>query len=74
MRTVTHNFRDAVELPTLKAATNVTNGTVILSGFDPGQGSTTNFYIGIRNINIDTTAAKPNISKQSSTLVDKYRY
>jgi glucan 1,3-beta-glucosidase len=54
---------DAIQLPTLKAANNVTNGTIILNGFDSGQGSTTNFYIGIRNINIDTTAAKPNISK-----------
>ena len=23
-------------------------------GFDPGQGSTTNFFVGVRNVNIDT--------------------
>lgn len=54
---------DAIHLPTLKAAGNVTNNTVIVGGFDPGTGSTTNFYIGVRNLNIDTTAAVPSDSK-----------
>jgi glucan 1,3-beta-glucosidase len=54
---------DALNLPTLRAASNVANGSVVVSGFDPGQGSTTNFYLGIRNINIDTTAADADSSK-----------
>ena len=49
---------DAVDYPTIKAASNTKNGSVVVAGFDPGQGSTTNFYIGIRNINIDTTAVE----------------
>jgi glucan 1,3-beta-glucosidase len=48
---------DAINFPTLKASSSAANGSVVVSGFDPGQGSTTNFYLGIRNVNIDTTAA-----------------
>ncbi|KAK4931428.1 hypothetical protein LTR49_002129 [Elasticomyces elasticus] len=48
---------DALSFPTIKAPSGAANGSVVVSGFDPGQGSTTNFYLGIRNLNIDTTAA-----------------
>ncbi|KAL9078318.1 MAG: hypothetical protein Q9157_002749 [Trypethelium eluteriae] len=52
---------DAVNFPTIKAspAFAPSNGSVI-AGFDPGQGSTTNFYIGLRNLNIDTTSVSIN--------------
>ncbi|KAH8916655.1 glycoside hydrolase family 55 protein [Atractiella rhizophila] len=47
-----------LSLPTIKASSNfrasVDSGAV-LNGYDPGTGSTTNFFIGIRNIIIDTT-------------------
>lgn len=48
---------DATNLPTIKVASNFSpnNGSVI-SGFDPGTGSTTNFYIGFRNVIIDSSA------------------
>lgn len=64
----TQMIGDAIEFPTLKATSNVTNGTVVVSGFDPGQGSTTNFYIGIRNINVDTTSAAPSDSKAAGCI------
>jgi glucan 1,3-beta-glucosidase len=57
---------DALNFPTIKAASTVANGSVVISGFDPGQGSTTNFYIGIRNLNIDTTAASADDSEFAS--------
>ncbi|KAI9655083.1 MAG: hypothetical protein M1821_005566 [Bathelium mastoideum] len=52
---------DAINLPTLEAspAFSPSNGSVV-AGFDPGQGSTTNFYIGVRNLNIDTTRVSAN--------------
>lgn len=59
----TQMIGDALDYPTLKAASSVSNGTVVLAGFDPGQGSTTNFYIGVRNINIDTTGVAAEDSK-----------
>lgn len=31
-------------------------GSIVVNGNDDGQPSTNNFYIGIRNVNIDTTA------------------
>lgn len=48
---------DGVKFPTIKAAPSFSpnNGSVI-AGFDPGQGSTTNFFIGVRNLIIDTTS------------------
>lgn len=48
---------DAVNLPTIKVSSSFSpsNGSVI-GGFDPGTGSTTNFYIGVRNLIIDSTA------------------
>ncbi|KAL1794586.1 hypothetical protein ACET3X_006402 [Alternaria dauci] len=48
---------DGIDMPTLKAAPSALNGTVVVDGFDKGTQSTTNFYIGLRNVNIDTTAA-----------------
>ncbi|CAN9135394.1 unnamed protein product [Alternaria alternata] len=50
---------DAVNLPTLKAASSALNNTVVVDGYDKGTQSTNNFYIGVRNLNIDTTAADP---------------
>ena len=46
---------DALNLPTLKASSSMTNGSIVINGHDDGQPSTNNFYIGIRNVNIDTT-------------------
>lgn len=52
---------DGVKFPTIKAAPSFSpsNGSVI-AGFDPGQGSTTNFFIGVRNLIIDTTSVNTN--------------
>ena len=52
---------DAINLPTLKASPEFSpsNGSVV-NGFDSGQGSTTNFYIGVRNLNIDTAGVGTN--------------
>lgn len=47
---------DAITPPTIKASAIARNNTVIIDGYDFGQPSTTNFYIGVRNIIIDTTA------------------
>lgn len=47
---------DAVDMPTLKAAASFPNGSMVLNGYDDGQPSTTNFYIGVRNVKIDTTS------------------
>ena len=47
---------DALDLPTLKASSSMANGSIVVNGHDDGQPSTNNFYIGIRNVNIDTTA------------------
>jgi len=32
------------------------SGSIVVNGHDDGQPSTNNFYIGIRNVRIDTTA------------------
>lgn len=47
---------DAVDIPTLKATSSMTSGSVVVNAYDDGQPSTNNFYIGVRNIKIDTTA------------------
>ena len=47
---------DALDLPTLKASSSMANGSVVINGYDDGQPSLNNFYIGIRNVKIDTTA------------------
>lgn len=43
-------------MPTLKASGSMTSGSVVVDGYDDGQPSTNNFYKGIRNVKIDTTA------------------
>ena len=48
---------DAIEMPILKAAPSA--GKVVVNAHDDGQPSTNNFYIGIRNIVIDTTSVSP---------------
>lgn len=48
---------DALNPPTLKASANATNNFVLINGYDDGQPSLNNFFIGIRNVNLDTTAA-----------------
>jgi glucan 1,3-beta-glucosidase len=47
---------DAIDLPTLKASSSMASGSMVVNGYDDGQPSTNNFYIGIRNVKIDTTA------------------
>ena len=47
---------DAVNLHTLKASSSMASGSIVVNGHDDGQPSTNNFYIGIRNVKIDTTA------------------
>jgi glucan 1,3-beta-glucosidase len=46
---------DAVDMPTLKASSSMASGSMVVNGYDDGQPSTNNFYIGIRNVRIDTT-------------------
>ncbi|KAF2104926.1 pectin lyase-like protein [Rhizodiscina lignyota] len=54
---------DAINLPTIKAASRFSpNNESIIAGFDPGTGSTTNFYIGVRNLVIDSGAVPANAS------------
>lgn len=53
---------DASDIPTIKAASTFSH-TYVMSGLDPGEGSTTEFQIGIRNIEIDTTAVNVNQSE-----------
>ncbi|KAM0714834.1 hypothetical protein Q7P37_009298 [Cladosporium fusiforme] len=50
---------DAVDMPTLKASGSMSSGSMVVNGNDDGQPSTNNFYIGIRNVKIDTTAVPP---------------
>lgn len=50
---------DAIDPPTIKASSISRNNTVVIDGYDFGQPSTTNFYIGLRNVIIDTTAVSP---------------
>ncbi|RFU32374.1 Beta-glucosidase/Glucan 1,3-beta-glucosidase/Glucan endo-1,3-beta-D-glucosidase, partial [Scytalidium lignicola] len=46
---------DALNPPTLKASSNFPNDHIIY-GKDPNQGGTVNFYMGIKNIGIDSTS------------------
>ncbi|KAK4506973.1 hypothetical protein PRZ48_000707 [Zasmidium cellare] len=48
---------DTVNPPTIKASSQMRNNTVMIAGYDFGQPSTTNFYIGLRNVKLDTTGA-----------------
>jgi glucan 1,3-beta-glucosidase len=57
---------DPVNPPVLKAVAGFPNDHVIYAK-DPNQGGTVNFYIGIKNIIIDTTAVSPS---QSIALLD----
>lgn len=43
-------------MPTLKASNSLSSGSMVVNGNDDGQPSTNNFYIGLRNVVIDTTA------------------
>lgn len=47
---------DAVDMPVLKASSSMSSGSMVVNGNDDGQPSTNNFYIGIRNVKIDTMA------------------
>ncbi|KAM3418600.1 Glucan 1,3-beta-glucosidase [Cercospora zeina] len=51
---------DALEPPVIKASPIMRNGTQLISAFDFALQSTTNFYIGIRNIALDSTDVAPN--------------
>lgn len=52
---------DPINPPTLKAASNFPNDHIVY-GKDPNQGGTVNFYIGIKNLIIDSTAIDPSTS------------
>ena len=43
-------------MPTIKASKTFPDGSMVINGNDDGQPSTNNFYIGVRNIKIDTTS------------------
>jgi glucan 1,3-beta-glucosidase len=47
-------------MPTLKATASFLTGSMVVNGNDDGQPSTNNFYIGIRNVKIDTTSVPGN--------------
>jgi glucan 1,3-beta-glucosidase len=47
-----------LDRPTLKASSNF-HGSTFLNMYDPGQGSTTNFYIGVKNLVLDSTSYSP---------------
>lgn len=51
---------DAINPPTLKAASSVATNFVLLNGYDAGQPSLNNFFIGVRNMRLDTTNAPAN--------------
>ncbi|KAH6876298.1 pectate lyase superfamily protein-domain-containing protein [Alternaria rosae] len=53
----TQIIEDAINVPTLKAASSAFNNTAVVDGYDKDTQSTNNFYIGLRNFNIDITAA-----------------
>jgi glucan 1,3-beta-glucosidase len=55
-----------ISRPTLKALSNFSNSTIIY-GKDPGFGPTINFYQGIKNLIIDSTAVSHN---NTITLLD----
>ena len=46
---------DPLSPTVIKAGSNF-QGSTLIFGKDPNQGSTTNFYIGIKNLVIDSTA------------------
>ena len=54
---------DAVNPPTLKAASNVSDGFVLVNGYGSGQPSLNNFFIGVHNLRLDTTEAPSNSTK-----------
>ena len=57
---------DPLSPPTLKAASGF-NGNTLIYGKDPNQGSTINFYIGVKNLVFDSN----NIDKDTSfTIID----
>lgn len=51
---------NGINPPTLKAPANATNGTILVNGYDDGQPALNNFFIGIRNVQLDTTLAPVN--------------
>jgi glucan 1,3-beta-glucosidase len=57
---------DPISRPTLKASINYT-GSYLVYGKDPGLDSTINFYVGIKNLVLDSTAVNP---ATSFTLLD----
>jgi glucan 1,3-beta-glucosidase len=57
---------DPINPPVLKAAANFPNDHIIY-GKDPNQDGTVNFYIGLKNIIIDSTAVNPS---QNIALLD----
>jgi glucan 1,3-beta-glucosidase len=50
---------DAINLPSIVASSAFT-GESVVAGFDPGTGSTTNFFIGLRNVILDSTSVASN--------------
>lgn len=57
---------DPLSPPTIKAAPGF-NGNTLIYGKDPNQGSTINFYIGVKNLVFDST----NIDKDTTfTIID----
>jgi glucan 1,3-beta-glucosidase len=57
---------DPLSPPTIKAAPGF-NGNTLMYGKDPNQGSTINFYIGVKNLVFDST----NIDKDTTfTIID----
>jgi glucan 1,3-beta-glucosidase len=57
---------DALNPPTLKASANFPNDHIIY-GKDPSLGGTINFYIGFKNVIIDSTSVA---ASKSITLLD----
>lgn len=57
---------DPINPPVLKASSNFPDDHIVY-GKDPNLGGTVNFYIGIKNIVIDSTAVEPS---QSLALLD----
>jgi glucan 1,3-beta-glucosidase len=57
---------DALNPPTLKASSNFPNDHIIY-GKDPNQGGTVNFYMGLKNVIIDSTSVS---TSKSQALLD----
>nr|AQA29327.1 hypothetical protein 34 [Fulvia fulva] len=51
---------DPLDKPVIRLSSIARNGTTAIDGYDFGQPSTNNFYIGLRNVIIDTTKVAPN--------------